>query len=103
MQAVLGLEPVVDQLPGARRVLADLALAALGASARPVQELLGAAGDRANASGQAEDAGAAGGTALLPDSLLGRHTHEGCVEAGDDDSLREALGHRLHAHAAAQG
>ena len=103
MQSALALETVIDQLPGARGVLADLADPALRPAAGTVEELLGAASDRADPAGQPEDARAARGATLLPDALLGRKAHEGGVQAGDDDRLRETLGQGLHPDAAAQG
>src|SRR3990172_94006 len=102
VQPILRLELVVDQLPGAGGVRIARAAAARGPPARPVERLLGAAGDRADPAGQAQDAVAASGAALLPHALLGGQAHEAGVEPGNHHCLREALGQRLGAHAAAQ-
>src|SRR4030065_1567280 len=64
MQAALSVQSVVDQVPGAVGVLADLALPALRAAARPVEQLLGAAGDRADPSRQAQEARTARGAGV---------------------------------------
>ena len=76
------LGAIVNQLPGAIQLGADLAMAVARAAARAVQLALGAAGDRANADELAQAAVAAAGALLRPHALRFEDADELRVQPG---------------------
>ena len=96
------LEACIDELPGARRVGADLAAILTRTAAGAVEHSLGAARDRADPAILVQNAGPAGGTLLRPDALLLQDANESRVQTRLYGLVVEALRNRLDAGAAAE-
>ena len=93
------LEALVDQVPAAVLVLADLALPVVRAAAGAVDEALRAHGDRADAAGVRQEAVAALAAAFLAGPQPLQAADVDGVEAGDD-AAQEHVPDGLDAHAA---
>src|SRR3990170_3824377 len=93
---------IVYHLPDAGDVGGNLTAAPAGAAAGAVEEMLGTAGDGAEAAGEVDDAVPAGHAPFSEDPQLPGEAQEHGIIAGEDRLLREHLGHKIHPHAAGQ-
>ena len=84
VQPVLRLKPIVDERPGAILVFIDLALAIVGAAARPVEQALVACCDGTDACGIAQDTVTALVANLMEIARAILHANEKGIQSRDD-------------------